>query len=144
MLIDSYRTLLENEGFLPLENNHNWNTVEVDHTQSFINKGCKVTDNTGIYIYMTTDGIVQYVGEGKINSRMNRHYLKLTKTTKGSTYPPRHEFFKQLQCKMNVFYRETPDMDKQDREAIEAMLTKVLQPEYKKWLLQRKAKPIIE
>lgn len=130
---EQFEGFLIDQNILPYEG---WNKIIVNHEEGYnqmevkdhIRKEIKDEDS-GVYIYTNDRGEVLYIGEGKLKSRLLRHYKKSYKKQINS---PRHHFFQERKEKMTVYYKLMND--KYERLAIEAMLTVVLEPSYIKTL----------
>ena len=139
MLINSYKDLLEKEGYLPLQRDK-WKKVQIDHTvesapigrarsavKAYIRNN--TTDKAGIYIYESPKGQLMYIGQGGIVSgRLIDHYNESYQECKEPKYIKWYKFFGSYREVLNVYFCEIENYH--DRIAIEAMLTRVLKPVY--------------
>lgn len=124
-------------GILPFTK---WNQIEINHNEdsnqeevkSYIREKLKYVD-TGVYIYTNKQEEVLYIGEGRIKTRLIRHYKKSYEEQINS---PRHKFFKERRESMIVYY--LPMNDKYERLAVEAMLTVIYEPSYIKTLTKKR------
>lgn len=137
---DIFENFLIEQSILPLSKG-NWDVISINHSEGSDQVGenknvrTKLSNSKyGVYIYTNKNGDVYYVGEGKLKSRLIRHYKKSYEIrSNGSS---RYHFFNIRKEEMIVYYKEFPS--KSEGLPIEALLITVMEPMYNEWLKQYK------
>jgi excinuclease UvrABC nuclease subunit len=134
-IIDKLVSLLEEEKILPISV-HTWNTFKLNHFDpeneqekkeqySFIRS--QVNKRAGIYIYMKNEKCL-YIGKAKLlYDRIKSHYIESFSPVPGDTKDMRwHRFFSQYKGEIEIYWKEF--QSEEERQIIEMILTKILQP----------------
>lgn len=141
-MIEAYKKLLHDENILPLSN---WHEIKVDHSvpQQKNRKNCpikkQIYDNCegveGIYIHLNSKGECLYIGlSNNLAKRIHAHYWESWNENRRNQH--QLPFFKKYKEVLTVKWIECNNP--YDRIAIEAMLTRLLEPLYYTFMMIRK------
>ena len=115
-----------------------WEKIIVDHAQSNPNEAVLKTfssDKNGIYAYFSSKNECLYVGKGKpIYKRICSHWREAHAKTFRSKAQDWFLFFGKKTEKLNLYILEIED--ELDRQIIEKMLIRVLNPSFEKYKKQ--------
>ncbi|MCU9613145.1 GIY-YIG nuclease family protein [Caldibacillus lycopersici] len=140
-----FTRFLEALQLLPVDK---WDSCIVDHTKEYVpGKGNakirnllkqKCTTDSGVYGYFNQDGECLYIGMANdLSGRIYGHYKAAwVEVSKGTNRDPHQlPFFKEHKGIVNVRWYKIADIF--ERQAIEAMLTRVLKPKYIEFMRER-------
>ncbi|MBF8983990.1 GIY-YIG nuclease family protein [Lutibacter sp. B2] len=139
-IIDKLASFLEEEKILPVSA-ETWSTFKLNHCSpeneqkkkeqySFI-RG-QVEKRAGIYVYMK-NGKCLYIGKAKLlYNRIKSHYIESFSPVSGDTKDMRwHRFFSQHQGEVEIYWKKF--QSEEERQLVEILLTKLLQPIFLKY-----------